>query len=149
MEQNKVDMVNHPPHYQSDIIECIEVSRFLPHTIGNAVKYMWRYRSKGVPQQDVDKAIWYLNDFINVVYPSPLGFSETKRFHDIYLYYEYSGIMERLVQHVDRMKGKPEHEFFETFIYLLKEAGKRNGDEWQIVKIIQRMKEILEDLEID
>lgn len=62
------DMVNHPPHYQADGIECIDAIRaalgldgFVAYCRGNAIKYSWRAGKKGDAVQDLRKASWYLN----------------------------------------------------------------------------------------
>ena len=63
----KPDMVNHPPHYQSDNgIECIDAIRaalgregFIAYCRGNAIKYLWRDKVNNV--EDRNKAIWYIN----------------------------------------------------------------------------------------
>lgn len=66
------DMVNHPPHYNGsearcdkcgDCIECIEVTRHMSFNLGNAVKYLWRWQTKG-GLEDLKKARWYLEDAI-------------------------------------------------------------------------------------
>lgn len=61
------DPVNHPAHYTSGGIECIDAIRasmtpveFQGFLKGNALKYLWRYRLKGRPAQDLAKAEWYL-----------------------------------------------------------------------------------------
>lgn len=62
------DMVNHPPHYQSEKgVECIDAieaalspEEFRGYCKGNALKYAWRERSKG-GDEDLKKAAWYLN----------------------------------------------------------------------------------------
>ncbi len=68
-----IDNVNHPIHYTSSEakcsgcetqIECIEVTRHMNFNIGNAVKYLWRYKLKGM-DEDLQKAIWYIEDEIN------------------------------------------------------------------------------------
>ena len=68
------DMVNHPKHYTSHPsgVECIEITRHYCFSIGNAIKYLWRAglkaeqgmqdRQKEI--QDLEKAIWYINDRI-------------------------------------------------------------------------------------
>ena len=61
------DYVNHPPHYNSGNIECIDAieesmtpEAFKGYLKGNIEKYMWRYENKkGL--QDVLKAEWYLD----------------------------------------------------------------------------------------
>lgn len=60
------DPVNHPAHYTghpSDI-ECIQITRHMNFNKGNALKYIWRSSDKGSEIQDLQKAIWYLNDEI-------------------------------------------------------------------------------------
>lgn len=66
------DMINHPVHYTTsdakcskcqEPIECIEVTRHMSFNIGNAVKYLWRYKHKG-GLEDLKKAQWYINDAI-------------------------------------------------------------------------------------
>ena len=61
----KADMVNHPPHYQGDGVECIDAIRaalgrdgFIAYCRGNAIKYAWRIKSN--PAEDMEKARWYL-----------------------------------------------------------------------------------------
>lgn len=62
----KHDAVNHPEHYASGDIECIDAIRasMTPDELagylkGNTQKYIWRYRQKG-GAQDLAKAKWYL-----------------------------------------------------------------------------------------
>ncbi len=61
------DEVNHPTHYKSHPsgIECIEVVRHMNFNLGNAIKYIWRAGLKGDAVQDLQKAIFYINDEIN------------------------------------------------------------------------------------
>jgi len=65
------DMVNNPPHYNQERIECIDAIQactgegFVHYLQGNIVKYMWRFDYKnGV--EDLKKAQWYLNKLIEV-----------------------------------------------------------------------------------
>lgn len=71
------DLINHPPHYTSapakcdkcgDTIECIEVVRHMPFNLGCSVKYIWRAGLKegASDVQDLEKAIWYLQDEIRL-----------------------------------------------------------------------------------
>jgi hypothetical protein len=65
--EESADMVNHPPHYQSDNgIECIDAIRaalgkegFIAYCRGNAIKYTWRDKKDN--KEDYNKACWYLN----------------------------------------------------------------------------------------
>lgn len=66
------DMVNHPSHYISGGIECIDAieasmtaEAFKGYCKGNAMKYIWRYEKKG-SVESLQKAIWYLNKLIEV-----------------------------------------------------------------------------------
>jgi len=58
------DPVNHPPHYTAHPsgIECIEITRWFPFSAGNAIKYLWRAGLKGSAVQDLNKALWYIDD---------------------------------------------------------------------------------------
>jgi len=60
------DPVNHPKHYTQHPsgIECIEITRWMSFNLGNAIKYIWRAGEKGNKVQDLQKAIWYLEDEI-------------------------------------------------------------------------------------
>lgn len=66
--EQRVDMVNKPPHYQTDNgIECIDAIRaalgldgFIAYCRGNAIKYGWRAGKKDETAQDLRKAAWYL-----------------------------------------------------------------------------------------
>jgi len=61
-----VDMVESPPHYNNGGIECIEAieamlsrDEYIGYLRGNALKYMWRFRYKSKPFEDLRKARWY------------------------------------------------------------------------------------------
>tara|TARA_R100000742_G_C4248678_1_gene67252 strand:- start:197 stop:457 length:261 start_codon:yes stop_codon:yes gene_type:complete len=61
------DPVNRPAHYNMlnvEAIDLIEMSMteddFLGYLKGNALKYIIRYKHKDNPEQDISKAIWYL-----------------------------------------------------------------------------------------
>ena len=68
---NTRDMVNNPPHYNQDSIECIDAiasatgEGFQYYLQGNIMKYLWRYRYKN-NVQDLQKAKWYLDRLIQV-----------------------------------------------------------------------------------
>lgn len=63
MEEPASDPVNHPAHYKTGGIETIDFieAKELNYNMGNAVKYISRAEHKGNKQQDLAKAIWYLN----------------------------------------------------------------------------------------
>lgn len=65
------DLVNHPNHYTSGGIECIDAIKASMTPIeyagflkGQVLKYVWRYRLKGKPVQDLKKARFYLDRLI-------------------------------------------------------------------------------------
>lgn len=71
MKENKMkeqtNEVNHPEHYTSGDIECIDAiqsaltpEEFRGYIKGNVLKYIWRERNKG-NDKDLKKARWYLN----------------------------------------------------------------------------------------
>lgn len=70
----QTDNINHPEHYETGKYECIDVMQEaigIEDTKGfclcNAFKYIYRCTKKHVsPVEDVKKAIWYLNKFIEL-----------------------------------------------------------------------------------
>lgn len=67
------DMVNHPAHYETNGIECIDAmiasqgaEAVRNYCICNAFKYIWRHQYKGKSDEDIQKAIWYLNRYLNL-----------------------------------------------------------------------------------
>lgn len=73
-KENSVDNVNHPKHYTSHPsgVECIDITRYYPFAVGCAIKYLWRAGLKSDASlsdkekeiEDLNKAIWYINDRI-------------------------------------------------------------------------------------
>jgi hypothetical protein len=71
---SKNDPVNHPAHYTSHPsgIETIEITRHLSFNLGNSIKYILRSPYKGRAIEDLQKAVWYLNDQIRLLQsPTP------------------------------------------------------------------------------
>lgn len=75
--RDKIDMVNHPPHYsrgptikigsKAIVITCIQVMRWIKDArLATAFKYIWRvaFGGKENDREDIQKAIWYLNDWL-------------------------------------------------------------------------------------
>lgn len=65
------DPVYNPSHYTSGGVECIEAIRasmdfddYCGYLKGNVMKYLWRYKKKNDPLQDLEKARWYLDRLI-------------------------------------------------------------------------------------
>lgn len=52
------DPVNSPNHYTRSHpgMECIELTADTSFCLGNAIKYLWRYHSKGRPLEDLEKS---------------------------------------------------------------------------------------------
>lgn len=68
------DVVNSPEHYRQGGIEAIDAiqasmtrEEFKGYLKGNAQKYLWRYRHKGKPVEDLRKAKWYLDRLLIVL----------------------------------------------------------------------------------
>lgn len=69
----KHNVVNHPKHYTSGDIECIDAIKasmskeaFAGFLKGNIIKYMWRYEHKN-GTEDLKKAQWYQNKLIELL----------------------------------------------------------------------------------
>lgn len=71
--REKPDPVNHPSHYTSHPsgIECITITRHHDFNTGNALKYLWRagLKDPSIEKEieDLKKAVWYLNDQIELL----------------------------------------------------------------------------------
>lgn len=61
--KNKLDLVNHPPHYKNhpSNVECIQITEHMGFCLGNALKYIWRADEKGAAIEDLQKAKWYID----------------------------------------------------------------------------------------
>lgn len=67
------DPVNRPNHYTAGGIECIEAiaasmtpTEYAGFLKGQVLKYVWRYRLKGKPAEDLKKARFYLDRLIQI-----------------------------------------------------------------------------------
>ena len=77
--KNKIDNVNHPPHYtwlkDKCGIEVIDITRHMDFDLGNVIKYVLRQGLKseeGMSNtekalEDLKKARWYLDDKIKQI----------------------------------------------------------------------------------
>ena len=65
----KEDVINHPSHYTRGKIEVIDFieDQQLPYHLGNVIKYIARAGHKGDKLEDLKKARWYLDRYINWV----------------------------------------------------------------------------------
>ena len=68
------DNVNNPSHYNRKNIEAIcaieasmDAEDFQGYLKGNTLKYIWRYKYKTKPLEDLEKAQYYLNLLIKKV----------------------------------------------------------------------------------
>ena len=63
------DNINRPKHYNQGRIEPIEVIEDweLGYHLGNVIKYIARAEHKGKLIEDLKKAKWYLDRYINLV----------------------------------------------------------------------------------
>lgn len=66
MAKEKVD---HPAHYNKGPMEVIDlIEGFeLGFHLGNVMKYMLRYQHKDNPVEDLKKARWYLDRYIQLL----------------------------------------------------------------------------------
>lgn len=65
----KEDVINRPSHYTRGKIEVIDFieDQQLPYHLGNVIKYIARAGYKGDKLEDLKKARWYLDRYINEV----------------------------------------------------------------------------------
>jgi len=69
ISKSKSKSVDHPEHYNSGKIEAIEVIEDwkLDFHCGNALKYIARHKHKGKSNEDIEKAIWYLQRYLETL----------------------------------------------------------------------------------
>ena len=72
------DSVHKPAHYNNGGMECIEAiqgmlthDEYIGYLRGNSLKYLWRFRYKGKPVEDLRKARWYEESLINYMLEHP------------------------------------------------------------------------------
>ena len=71
----KPDNVNHPAHYTNGKVECIDAIESATNDLkgyeafltGQVIKYVWRFKRKGKPLEDLQKAEWYLHKLMESV----------------------------------------------------------------------------------
>lgn len=79
MADSNNDNVNHPAHYTQFGIEVISLTRLLPFSAGNCVKYIVRAPFKENLTEDIRKALWYADDLIK--HPSCMHAPTANREH--------------------------------------------------------------------
>ena len=72
------EKVNHPKHYNNHPsgVEAIDVIQYMNFCLGNAFKYVYRYKDKnGI--EDLKKAVWYLEKQKTVILKAHLAITHT------------------------------------------------------------------------
>jgi hypothetical protein len=66
---SKKEMVDHPDHYQGNKFEVIDIIEDfkLGFHLGNVVKYVLRAGKKDATVQELEKARWYLERYIQTL----------------------------------------------------------------------------------
>lgn len=71
------DYVNHPSHYATGDVECIDAIKsamgaelFCGYLWGNAMKYLWRWARKSL-DEDLEKCKWYIDRLQSEGYAEP------------------------------------------------------------------------------
>jgi Protein of unknwon function (DUF3310) len=72
---DKFDPVQKPEYYNKGKIECIDAIEVATDDLkgieaactANAIKYLWRWKAKENPVQDLKKAIWYIEHLIKKI----------------------------------------------------------------------------------
>ena len=57
----------HPSYYRTMAYvpcQCLHIIRFMPFSVGSAIKYIWRAGLKGDYCVDMKKALFYLDDYV-------------------------------------------------------------------------------------
>jgi hypothetical protein len=69
LNENTMDLIDHPPHYTHGDIEPIDFIEAIraPFHLGNVIKYIARHEHKGTALADLRKARWYLDRYITLI----------------------------------------------------------------------------------
>ncbi len=69
LAKREANTVDHPTHYNTGELEVIDIIEDwkLDFHCGNAVKYIGRHKHKGNPKEDIKKAIWYLQRYLETL----------------------------------------------------------------------------------
>ena len=69
LAKRETNLVDHPAHYNTGKLEVIDIIEDwkLDFHCGNAVKYIGRHKHKGNPKEDIEKAIWYLQRYLETL----------------------------------------------------------------------------------
>lgn len=85
------DSVNHPSHYTSGSVECIDaiessmtLEAFKGYLKGNCIKYLYRYEKKQNRSEDLKKCKWYLEKLISIVEGCEVEAAISDCFFDLY-----------------------------------------------------------------
>lgn len=72
-----MDTISHPDHYTRGRVECVSLTSGMDFCTGNTAKYVWRWRDKNHPVQDLRKAMWYLDYTIS--HPGTVHYADSLR----------------------------------------------------------------------
>lgn len=68
------DRVDHPEHYKAGDLECLDVmldlygrDAVLHFCMLNSFKYQWRCNKKDNCKEDLKKARWYMNKYLEIL----------------------------------------------------------------------------------
>lgn len=91
------DNVNHPAHYTQFEHEVIELTRHLPFDAGNFIKYVLRSPFKGNKIEDLQKALWYAEDFAEHLKLKEVRAVSKKKYTKIFSKWKYfEGVIQGL-----------------------------------------------------
>nr|DAE90751.1 MAG TPA: nucelotide kinase [Caudoviricetes sp.] len=84
MDAKMTDAVNRPDHYARYRFECEpkDLTKFLPHPLASAIEYIIRAPFKGSELEDLQKARFWLLEFVNTTefWVVPFGSSDDNPF---------------------------------------------------------------------
>ncbi|OUW92597.1 MAG: hypothetical protein CBD88_08360 [Flavobacteriales bacterium TMED228] len=77
-DSTEFDSVHKPEHYNNSGLECIDAIKgmltpdeYIGYLRGNSLKYLWRFRYKNKPIEDLRKARWYEERLISYMLEHP------------------------------------------------------------------------------
>lgn len=129
--------VHKPEHYNKHPsgIQCIEVTRHLSGDLAAAFKYVFRYEDKENPIQDLQKALFYIDDELSI---------------DNYDYVQMSrDIAEKIKKLLEKIQYAENHGFKSRTLYYIATANFRNSDRRLNLEMAKRYIQELIDSKTD
>lgn len=126
MEEQKEDLINRPNHYCKFNVELesLDMVDLFCFNLGSCIKYALRYRDKGNPVMDLQKALFYAKRLENCEYKKIPACQQIRSFEMLLKIFCFKSKDDITKQTIDVLIGCGYHFSFKNMIELLEERLK-------------------------